>query len=273
MATRLAHVSFGKDPVAYIAADVPALAVYLVENPAAATYLTPNEAEDHFGNFAKYYHAKLAESYPPLSAVGLPAWQLLLAVEQGQPSLKARSLQYIIDFIKEQAGQTLEDGRVLQPPEAAIPYKDPGVRDEILTSYHPDSGLIDNPESGVLDVGSSWTFSGFNASFLSVDCAGLLGDANVGPFAQYSDEGIAEVTPGPNNPGAGGGGAQERITGFPLSDEPWSNQDLSAPWNLGQDDSAPGFDIVSSEIPVTETFLGQGIRVPSDNNDKTDQRL
>jgi hypothetical protein len=55
MATRLAHASFGKDPVAYVAADARALAYYLVEDIPSAMSFILREEKYHFSDFSKFY--------------------------------------------------------------------------------------------------------------------------------------------------------------------------------------------------------------------------
>ena len=100
MATRLAHVSFGMDTKDYIAADVPAIIEYFSENLPSAISVFPTEEEDCFRAFTDYYRVMFEENYPPLTALGLPEWQVLLDAEEGKPSLKAQTLQGIVQSIR-----------------------------------------------------------------------------------------------------------------------------------------------------------------------------
>ncbi|KAI4708026.1 hypothetical protein J4E89_007145 [Alternaria sp. Ai002NY15] len=105
MATRLAHISFGMDTKDYIAADVPAIIEYFSENLPSAISVFPTEEEDCFRAFTDYYRVMFEENYPPLNALGLPEWQALLDAEEGKPSLKAQTLQGIVQSIRGLAHQ------------------------------------------------------------------------------------------------------------------------------------------------------------------------
>jgi hypothetical protein len=249
MATRLAHASFGKDPVAYIAADVPALSDYLVENPLSAECLVSDRDKDYFSDFTQVYRMELAEIYPPLSVIGLPTWQLLLDGERGKLSLKAQSLQYIIYSIKEQATQVRGDGRRAQPLEDGLFHENAELRNEYLTCYHPGPDLIHNLNDGNLDGGFGWNIGQFNVDSLNGDCVRAWEDISASLPFQCDNEKVAERFPDPVNHGVCEG-SFEPIADLYSWDEFWTNQDLSEPWGFGQDESMLKIDVIPSKAPV-----------------------
>ncbi|CAG5153003.1 uncharacterized protein ALTATR162_LOCUS2996 [Alternaria atra] len=249
MATRLAHASFGKDPVTYIAADVPALSDYLVENPPSVKCLVSNRDKDHFSDFTQFYRMELAEKYPPLSVIGLPTWQLLLDGERGQLSLKAQSLQHIIDSIREQATKVPGDGRRAQPLENGLRHGNADLRNEDPTSYHPCPHLIHNLNDGNLDGGFGWNIGQFNVDSLNGDCIRAWEDISASLAFQCDNEKVAERFPDPVNHGACEG-SLETIADLYSWDEFWINQDVSAPWDFEQDESMLEFDVIASKVPA-----------------------
>ncbi|CAN9388299.1 unnamed protein product [Alternaria alternata] len=157
MSTRLVHASFGKDLVAYIAGDVRALAEYLVEDIPSAMSLIPNEEKDHFSYFSKFYRVKLAEKYPPFDALS-------------QPSLKAQSLQYVIDSIEQQTAQALSDGKDLQFLVDETSVEDVQPKNEDVTSRDSCGGSDHGMNGGNLEDGFGWAIGKRNADIWSLDC-------------------------------------------------------------------------------------------------------
>ncbi|KAB2105345.1 hypothetical protein AG0111_0g6524 [Alternaria gaisen] len=163
METRLARASFGKDPVAYIAGDLRALADYLVEDIPSAMSLISKEEKDYFSDFSKFYRMKLADKYALLDAVGLATWRLPLKGELGQPSLKARSLRYVIDSIEQQTPQALSGGKDLQSLVDETFVEDVQPKNEDVTSRDSYRGSDHGPDGGNLEDGFDWTTGKRNA--------------------------------------------------------------------------------------------------------------
>ncbi|CAN9382990.1 unnamed protein product [Alternaria alternata] len=189
MATRLAHASFGKDPVAYVAADVRALADYLVEDIPSAMSLIPKEEKDHFSDFSKFYRVKLAEKYPPFDAVGLATWRLLLKGELGQPSLKAQSLRYVIDSIEQQTAQALSDRKDLQSLVDEASVEDVQPKNEDVTSRDINRGSDHGLNGGNLEDAFGWTIGKRNADIWSLDCIQAWEDFTASPDYQSNNQG------------------------------------------------------------------------------------
>jgi hypothetical protein len=189
MATRLAHASFGKDPVAYVAADVRALADYLVEDIPSAMSLIPKEEKDHFSDFSKFYRVKLAEKYPPFDAVSLATWRLLLKGELGQPSLKAQSLRYVIDSIEQQTAQALSDRKDLQSLVDEASVEDVQPKNEYVTSRDMNRGSDHGLNGGNLEDGFGWTIGKRNADIWSLDCIQAWEDFTASPDYQSDNQG------------------------------------------------------------------------------------
>lgn len=53
----------------------------------------------------------------------------------------------------------------------------------------------------------------------------------------------------------------------------WTNQDPTVPWDFGQDDSAPGFDVVLSKAPASESFFGKRSGITFEQNAETHECL
>jgi hypothetical protein len=156
MATRLAHVCFGTDKMDYIAADVPAMMDYLLNNLPSAMCVLPTKGEDDFSGYTDYYHAMLTENYPPLTVLGLPAWRALLNAEGDRPSLKAQSLRSIINAIQRQAAQLPSDVTGAQPWKDCILNKKPELIDQSLRKYRLKLGQSHGVGVDSLDEADRW---------------------------------------------------------------------------------------------------------------------
>jgi len=168
MATRLAHISFGMDTKDYIAADVPAIMDYFMENIPSTTSVFPTEEEDCFRAFTDYYRVMLEENYPPLNALGLPEWQALLDAEEGKPSLKAQTLQGIVQSIKGLASHCPGDADGTDILKDQVSHESPDTGDEHLGNVRRElRQLLGVGRSGVTgDV--QWHYQLISTAFPSV---------------------------------------------------------------------------------------------------------
>jgi hypothetical protein len=272
MATRLAHASFGKDPVAYIAGDVRALAEYLVEDIPSAMSLIPKEEKDHFSDFSKFYRVKLAEKYPPLDAVSLATWRLLLKGELGQPSLKAQSLRYVIDSIEQQTTQALSDGKDLQSLVDETSVEDVQPKNEDVTSRDSCGGSDHGMNGGNLEDGFGWAIGKRNADIWSLDCIQAWEDFTTSPDYQSDNQGAVGSFPGLIYDSVAEG-TLHSMADLYSSHTFWSDQNSNVPWNSAQDVSALSIDDISSVAPTVESFYRQKTGTPFDDGIETNEWL
>ncbi|KAI4687306.1 hypothetical protein J4E81_008155 [Alternaria sp. BMP 2799] len=242
MATRLAHVSFGMDTKDYIAADVPAIIEYFSENLPSAISVFPTEEEDCFRAFTDYYRVMFEENYPPLNALGLPEWQVLLDAEKGKPSLKAQTLQGIVQSIKGLVSYDPGDAGRTDIPKDQVSHEKPDTGNEHLDNARLELGQTLGVGRHSFDGDLQWPDQLTNAVFPSV--------------AQREQSQHYDATPAPhwNNTEVPGGYVHpcvpdahtrvEDMHGDYYGPEGWFRTDSNAiiPWDSGLDAIPSGFN-------------------------------
>jgi hypothetical protein len=248
MAARIAHASFGKDQVDYIAADVPALSDYLSENLPSAMCIFLNEDEDHFSCYTDYYRARFAEEYPPLGVLELPAWRALLDGERGQPSLKAQSLQQIIESITAQASQPLGDAGRTPLPTDDLWYKDLELSNVGIDGYNLDPGHIHGLGGDDFGGGFRWNDTDTNESVLNANQNEALHYESATLITSWYNGETAQRFPDPIVPKADAGASDLNVDFDPESWF-WTDLDMPLPWGFGQDDNSAEADGELSRMP------------------------
>ncbi|KAI4654890.1 uncharacterized protein J4E78_007068 [Alternaria triticimaculans] len=255
MATRLAQISFGMDTKDYIAADVPAIMDYFRENLPSAISVFPTEEEDCFRAFTDYYRVMFEENYPPLNALGLPEWQVLLDAEEGKPSLKAQTLQGIVQSIKGLTSHCPGDADGTNILKDGVSHEKPNTGNE-----HLDNARLELAQAlGVSRIGVTgdvqWPDQPNNASFPSVAQREQSQhyDANqasywnnteapggyVHPFVPETDARVQDVHGDYHDP------------------EGWFRAELNAPipWDSGLDAIPSGFSAVPLDYGAIEEYF------------------
>ncbi|KAI4693729.1 uncharacterized protein J4E84_002304 [Alternaria hordeiaustralica] len=253
MATRLAHISFGMDTKDYIAADVPAIMDYFKENLPSAISVFPTEEEDCFRAFTDYYRVMFEENYPPLNALGLPEWQALLDAEEGKPSLKAQTLQGIVQSIKGLAHQRPGDADVINSLKDEASHEKPDTGNEHLKNARLELGQTLGLGRDGFDGDLQWPDQLTNAVFPSVAQSEEVPHYDANP-ASYCNN--TEVPGGYVHPFAPEVNARvEDVHGDYYGPEGWFRSDLNAlmPWDSGLNAMPPGF----SAAPLDYGAIGE----------------
>ncbi|KAE8867728.1 hypothetical protein PTNB29_01639 [Pyrenophora teres f. teres] len=99
MAMRLAHELFGKDPMMFVAADIPTMTAYLEGDVPSAMLLTTTEDDDVFGDLVEELSMKFSERYPSIDRSGQFAWMDLHRQVKNPESLQATVIKLILDKI------------------------------------------------------------------------------------------------------------------------------------------------------------------------------
>jgi len=98
MAVRLAHASFGKHPITYVAADIPAVTAYLEEDIPSAMLLITKGDDAVFGDFVSELNAKFSEEYPSVDQSGYNKWMDLL-IQVKPKLLKSKTIALVLKRI------------------------------------------------------------------------------------------------------------------------------------------------------------------------------
>ncbi|KAI4958190.1 hypothetical protein J4E86_003787 [Alternaria arbusti] len=255
MATRLAHISFGMDTKDYIAADVPAIMEYFMENIPSAISVFPTEEEDCFRAFTDYYRVMFEESYPPLSALGLPEWQVLLDAEEGKPSLKAQTLQGIVQSIKRLASQCPGDTDGASILKYGVSHENRDTGNEHLNNARLELGQTLGVGRDSFDKNPQWPDHLPNASFPSVAQSEQSQhyDANQA-FYWNNTEVLGEYV----HPFAPEANARvEDVHGDYYGPEGWSPNDPNAlmPWHSGLDAIPSDFSAAPLDYGAMEEYF------------------
>ncbi|KAI4630897.1 hypothetical protein J4E83_002422 [Alternaria metachromatica] len=254
MATRLANISFGMDTKDYIAADVPAIIEYFSENLPSAISVFPTEEEDCFRAFTDYYRVMFEENYPPLNALGLPEWQVLLDAEEGKPSLKAQTLQGIVQSIKGLASHCPDDadGTKILRDEAS--HEKPDTGNEHLGNARRELGQSLGVGRNSFDGDLQWPDQLINASFPSVAQSEQPQHYDANSASYWNN---AEVTGGYVHPFVPEADARiEDVHGDYHDPEGWSRTDSNVliPWDSGMEPIPSGFSAPFDYGPTGEYF-------------------
>ena len=253
MATRLANVSFGMDNVEYIAADMPAIMEYFMENIPSAISVFPTEEEDCFRAFTDYYRVRFEESYPPLNALGLPDWQALLDAEKGKPSLKAQTLQGIVQSIKGLASHCPGDTGRTDVPKDQVSHEKPDTGNEHLKNARLELGQTLGVGRDSFAGDLQWPDQLTNAVFPSVAQSEEVQHYDANPDSYWNNTEVPEEYIHPFVPEATA--RVEDVHGDHYGPEGWSRTDAYAtmPWDSGLDAIPSGF----SAAPLDYGAIGE----------------
>ncbi|KAI4910324.1 hypothetical protein J4E90_007758 [Alternaria incomplexa] len=255
MATRLAHVSFGMDTKDYIAADVPAIIEYFSENLPSAISVFPTEEEDCFRAFTDYYRVMFEENYPPLNALGLPEWQVLLDAEEGTPSLKAQTLQGIVQSIKGLAHQRPGDADGTDIPKDQVPHESPDTRNENLGNARRELGQTLDVGRDSFDADLQRPDQLTNASFPSLAQSEPSQHYDANPALYWNN---TEVPGGSIHPFVPEANARvEDVHGDYYGPEDWfrTNPNALMPWDSGLDAIPSGFSAAPLNYGAMEHYF------------------
>ncbi|KAI4923964.1 hypothetical protein J4E85_008122 [Alternaria conjuncta] len=255
MATRLAHVSFGMDTKDYIAADVPAIIEYFSENLPSAISVFPTEEEDCFRAFTDYYRVMFEENYPPLSALGLPEWQALLDAEEGRPSLKAQTLQGIVQSIKGLASHCPGDTDKTNILEDQASRVKPDTGNEHLKNARLELSQTLGVSRDSFDGDPQRPDHLTNASFASLAQSEEVQHYDANPASYWNN---TEVPGGYVHPFVPEADARaEDVHGDYYSPEGWSRNDLDAlmPWDSGLHAIPSGFSAAPLDYGATGEYF------------------
>ncbi|KAI4927200.1 uncharacterized protein J4E92_006366 [Alternaria infectoria] len=257
MATRLAHISFGMDTKDYIAADVPAIIEYFSENLPSAISVFPTEGEDCFRAFTDYYRVMFEENYPPLNTLGLPEWQVLLDAEEGKPSLKAQTLQGIVQSIKGLAHQRPGDADGTDILKDPVSHESPDTGNEHLKNACLELGQT-------LGVGRD-SFDGdlqrpdqlTNASFPSVAQNEQSQQYDATPAPHWKNTEVQGAHVHPFVPEADA--RVQDVHGDYYGPEGWFRTDLNAmmPWDYEHNPIPQGFSAAPLDYGAVEEYFNQ----------------
>jgi len=253
MATRLAHVSFGMDTKDYIAADVPAIIEYFSENLPSAISVFPTEEEDCFRAFTDYYRVMFEENYPALNALGLPEWQALLDAEEGKPSLKAQTLQGIVQSIKGLASHCPGDTGRTDVPKDQVSHEKPDTGNEHLKNARLELGQTLGVGRDSFAGDLQWPDQLTNAVFPSVAQSEEVQHYDANPDSYWNNTEVPEEYIHPFVPEATA--RVEDVHGDHYGPEGWSRTDAYAtmPWDSGLDAIPSGF----SATPLDYGAIGE----------------
>ncbi|KAI4649367.1 hypothetical protein J4E93_003684 [Alternaria ventricosa] len=254
MATRLAHISFGMDTKDYIAADVPAIIEYFSKNLPSAISVFPTEEEDCFRAFTDYYRVMFEEDYPPLNGLGLPEWQVLLDAEEGKPSLKAQTLQGIVQSIKGLASQRISDADGTKIPKYEVSHEKPETGNEHLKNARLELDQALGVGKDGLDGDPQWPDQLTNAVFPSViQSEEMHYDANSATY--WNDTKVPGEHPHPFVSEANA--RVEDMHGEYYDPEGWFRTDLNAmvSWGSGLDAIPSGFSAAPVDYGAMEQYF------------------
>ncbi|KAI4649914.1 uncharacterized protein J4E79_009761 [Alternaria viburni] len=255
MATRLAHVSFGMDTKDYIAADVPAIVEYFSENLPSAISVFPTEEEDCFRAFTDYYRVMFEENYPPLTALGLPEWQALLDAEKGKPSLKAQTLQGIVQSIKGLASHCPGDTGRTDILKDQVSHEKPDTENEHLSNARRELGQTLGVGRDSFAGDLQWPDHLTNAALPSVAQREEVPHYDANQFPYWNNTEVPGEHTHPFVPEANA--RVEDVHGDYYNPEGWSRNDLNAmmPWDSGLDTIPSGFSAAPLNYGAMEHYL------------------
>ncbi|KAI2476491.1 hypothetical protein Ptr902_12125 [Pyrenophora tritici-repentis] len=99
MAMRFAQQLFGKDPITFVAADIPTITAYLEGDIPSAMFLTIAEDDNVFGDFVEELAKRFLEDYPPIDKSGQVAWMNLHSQAKYPNSLQTKVIELILNKI------------------------------------------------------------------------------------------------------------------------------------------------------------------------------